>query len=132
VNLNIASTMNFGDDNALRHFFLDHYMVHLDTARAVSAKQGTAYGTIGLQDTLAEDAWIALMREETQVTADALHNWLILHNSIHQGTDAVITPGGLDAPDLSVVNFAKQDQFYDWMYVHQELHNFEQQALGLT
>jgi len=132
MNLDIASTLNFGDEGGLRHFFLDHYTVHLQTANALSVKYSAPFSTIGLMDVLSEDAWVGLTTGRLKQTTPALRDWLILHATIHDTTEQQIVSVGLYAPDLSVVDFSQPGQFYDWMYVHQEMHDYEQQALGLT
>jgi hypothetical protein len=130
VNIDLASTFNFGDVPALRQFFLDHYTVHIQTAQALGTTYGGIFSTTGLFDQLAEDAWVEVMSQRTPASRPLAY-WLILHNQIHQTTEQQIVSAGLNAPDLSIVDFSKEDQFYDWMYVHQEMHDYEQQALGL-
>lgn len=131
MNIDLSSTFNHGDKDAMRHFFLDHYMVHIQTSQALQARFGGSFSTTGLMDALAEDALVQLMGGPGQQTPAVLFNWLILHNIVHQVTEQRIVTLNLNAPDLSIVDFSQADQFYDWMFVHQELHDFEQQALGL-
>jgi hypothetical protein len=131
MNLDLASTLNFGDTDGLQHFFLDHRTVHDQTALALSQRLGRVYSTVGVFDVLAEDSWLALMRQETQAPSRQLLDWLILHSVIHQNTLLALTGETTDI-DLSQVDFAQPDQFYDWMFVHQQVHDYEQAQLGLT
>jgi hypothetical protein len=131
MNLDVASVFPFGDTASLRSFMLDHNTVHLATANALTAKYGGVYSTFGLMDQLAEDAWATAMEMPDTPVSPALQGWLELHNLMHAQTYQRISGVGVTAPDLSLVDFSKPDQFYLWMLVHQEMHDYEQQTLGL-
>jgi hypothetical protein len=62
----------------------------------------------------------------------ALRDWLKLHADMHTQSYALIAGAGTVAPDLSVADFSRAESFNDWMFVHQSMHDFEQQQLGLT
>lgn len=132
MNLDIASSIDFGDSDGLLHFFNDHRFVHEEESIALTAKYGGVFSTFGLFSSLAEDAWINLMRTRQGPPPQALIDWLQVHAFIHDQTYAALAGSGTTAPDLSVVDFSKEDQFYDWMYVHQQMHDYEQQTLGLS
>jgi len=132
MNLDIASTFVFGDTASLRQFMLDHNTVHLQTSGALTKKFGGAYSTVGLIDAQAEDAWAEVMEREEGPMPDSLNGWLELHNLMHNQTYQLLNGVGATAPDLSLVDFSKPEQFYIWMFVHQQMHDYEQQTLGLS
>jgi hypothetical protein len=132
VNLDLSSTFNFGDDRGLRTFLLDHRFVHEQTSNALALKLGGSYSTVALDSALSEEAWVELMRRRQGPVPQALQDWLELHAQIHNQTYELLSGQGTVAPDLSVVDFGKPLEFYDWMYVHSQMHDFEQSSLGLT
>lgn len=132
MNLDLSSSFNYGDDSGLRTFLLDHRMVHEQTAAALSQKYGGSFSTFGLASSIAEEAWIEVMRNKRGPNPQSLQDWLRVHAFIHDITYQTLAGTGTVAPDLSVVDFGSQEQFYDWMYVHQTMHDFEQQTLGLS
>jgi hypothetical protein len=131
VRIDLSATMNFGDNDALQHFFLDHRLIHEQEARAITTRTGQVHSTFGVFDALAEESWLALNSRQTREPSRPLLNWLILHSSVHQNLVAALAGADIQT-DLSIVDFSDADQFYDWMYVHQQYHDFEQQQLGLT
>jgi len=132
MNLGLAAITDFGDVDGLRHFFNDHRFVHEQEAAALSARYGGSFSTFGLFSSLAEDAWVDLMRARRGPVPQALRDWLQVHAQIHTQIYGIIAGNASQAPDLSVADFSKPDQFYDWMYVHLEVHDYEQSFLGLS
>ena len=134
MNLDVISQINFGDAKALRDFFLAHRFVHDQTASALTAKFKLPVSSFGVTDELAERAWIDSMDPNRRgaPTSASLQAWLNIHNTIHVNTYSLLGQSVNDAPDLSQVDFSRQDQFYDWLYTHQTMHDFEQVSLGLT
>jgi hypothetical protein len=137
MNIDLAATTSFNEVQGLRNFLLVHRFVHLETANALTAKYGVPFSTFGIDSQLAEDAWIQAMaagaRGEKGVKQPAsLQDWLNTHAAIHNASYALLAGEGTVAPDLSVVDFSQADQFYDWQYVHQEMHDYEYATLGLT
>jgi hypothetical protein len=134
VNIDLAATINFNDDAGLRNFLFVHRFVHDATAAALTAKYGVPASSFGLASVIAEEAWLSLMKsgKTPQRPPVALQDWLKTHAQIHVATYALLGQTPTAAPDLSVVDFSAADQFYDWMYVHQSMHDFEYASLGLT
>lgn len=134
MNIDLASTFEFGNVPALRDFLLVHRFVHDATAKALTAKYQVVASTFGISGESAENEWAALMRSQQrgQPVPAGLQVWLELHAQIHINTYALLGQNPTTAPDLSVVDFSSPEQFYDWLYVHQQMHDFEQSSLGLT
>ena len=131
MNLDLASTFRFGDAQALAFFFLDHRVVHEQVAAALAAQLGQSITTFDVSSAAAEAEWAEAMSTQTP-GGQALDDWLHFHADIHNTTYQLIFGTGTYPPDLSQVDFSKPTGFYDWMYVHQIVHDYEQQALGLT
>jgi hypothetical protein len=134
MNMDLVSTLPYRDANALHDYFLVHRFVHEATSGALGVQYQAPGTTFGLSDQQAEEAWINLMGnpDERGAQPPALRAWLDNHNQIHLNTYAVLGGDPDSAPDLSVVDFSSEAQFYDWMQLHQEVHDYEQQALGLS
>ena len=133
MRLDLSSTFDFGDAVGLRCFLLDHGFAHIQTSQALTAKYGGTYTTFGVQRAAAaEDNWVEMMATRRGPPDQAMIDWLALHAYIHQETYQTIGGNGTVAPDLSVVDFSSPIQFYDWMYAHQQMHDYEQGALGIT
>ena len=132
MNLDAASNFSFGDRAALQQFFMAHRFVHEQEATALTAKYRVPQSTFGVSSSAAEEAWASAMRDQDAEAAKspALTDWLQLHATIHNQTYFLLT--GSDAPDLSTVDFSDPGQFYQWMYAHQTMHDYEQSTLQLT
>lgn len=132
MNLDLSSSFSYGDVSGLQTFFNDHRFVHDATANALSLKFGGSFSSFGLYSVIAETAWIQIMKSRRGPMPQALIDWLQIHNVIHNQTYRFLGGTGTVAPDLSVVDFSHPVQFYDWMYVHQQMHDFEQATLGIS
>ena len=132
MNLDLSSGFAFADASGLHSFFLDHRMVHQQTSDALSTRFGGSFSTFGLSSSIAEESWLEMMQSQKGPTPQGLSDWLQIHALIHIQTYQVLNGVGTVAPDLSVVDFSKPAQFYDWMYVHSQMHDYEQSTLGLT
>ena len=135
MNLDIFSQIEFGDGHGVRAFMLAHSLIHDEEAVAIAAQFGVSQSTFAMRNGSAEDAWVARMAErgEKGQIPFALQDWLEWHADIHNQTYQIIGGNaGVQAPDLSQVDFGNAEQFYDWMQSHQQMHDFEQQSLGLT
>jgi hypothetical protein len=132
--IDLAATTGFGDESGLKNFFLVHRFIHDQTAAALTAKFNIAASSFGIFDSNAETEWLKVMKEAKpgQRPPQALSNWLKVHADIHVATYGLLGQSPTTAPDLSLVDFGDQEQFYDWMYAHQQMHDFEQASLGLT
>jgi hypothetical protein len=134
MNIDLAATTGFNDASGLRNFLLVHRFVHLAESQAFQAKFGVTVSTFGIDSQAAEDAWVALMREGAagRPIPAALRDFLQVHAFIHNQSYTLLGQSATLAPDLSVVDFGDAQQYYDWMSVHQDMHDFEYQQLGLT
>jgi len=133
MNIDLFASAEFKDEQAIRAFILAHEFVHLETANALTAKYGVTVSTFGLESPFAEEEWIKSMNSDPgSGTPAALRDWLNFHAYMHTQTYSLLGQNPTVAPDLSVVDFSSEEQFYDWMYVHMEMHDFEYSSLGLT
>jgi hypothetical protein len=134
VNIDLAATTGFNDRSGFFNFMLVHRFVHEQAAAAISAKFGVPFSTFGLSSRLAEEAVAELMAQGKpgQRAPAGLQDWLKVHADIHVQSYTLLGQSPTVAPDLSQVDFGSSDQYYDWMYVHQQMHDFEYQQLGLT
>lgn len=133
MNIDLVSSLNFNDANALRDFMLVHRLVHDETAAKLTSVYGVPQSSFGISSRAMEDAWIELMNGSSQrgTTPFTVRDWLNNHNQIHFNTFLLLGGQPSGATDLSVVDFSSAEQFYDWMSVHQEVHDFEYASLGL-
>jgi hypothetical protein len=133
MNIDLFASTVFGDAQGLASFFLAHRFIHDATAKALTAQFGSAASTFGLSSGTAERAWAELMQGEAGTPPpDALKDWLKYHADIHSESYTLIAGTGTVAPDLSLADFSQEQGFADWMFVHQQMHDFEYQQLGLT
>ena len=133
MNLDAASVFSFGDTLALKSFLLLHRFVHTAEATALTAKFVVPCSTFGLGGSLAEEAWGELMSAgERRPTPPPLKDWLQLHAQLHVQAYTLLGSAPSTAPDLSEVDFSSPEEFYDWMQAHQDMHDYEMAALGLT
>jgi hypothetical protein len=133
VNIDLASTINFGDIPGLRNFWIVHTLIHNAEATAITQKYSQPFSSFGIDSAGAEDAWTQLTQagKPGQPVPPVLRDWLANHAQIHTNTYSLLGQSPTEAPDLSQVDFSSPDQFYDWFYVHQQMHDFEQQQLGI-
>jgi len=133
MNIDVYSQIVFGDTQALKVFFLAHRFAHDQESKALSDRYGGAFSTFGMSSPVAEETWAQMMQEEPpRPTPPPLADWLLFHAAIHNTTFQTIQSIGVVAPDISVADFSSPTQFYDWLLVHQLMHDYERQALGLT
>jgi hypothetical protein len=132
--IDLAASTGFSDQSGMRNFFLVHRFVHDQTAAALTAKFSVPQSSFGITDEIAEREWLKVMADAKpgQPVPAALQTWLKVHSDIHIATFSLLGQTPTGAPDLSTVDFGSQQEFYDWMYAHQNMHDFEQSALGLT
>jgi hypothetical protein len=132
MNLDLVSNLPFNDARALSDFMLVHRLVHLETANALSQQFKVPASTVGIEAQAAEDAWIRLMADKkAPKNPTALRTWLDLHQQIHLATYELLGGDQSSSPDLSQVDFSNESEFYDWLQVHQEVHDYEQSTLGI-
>ena len=112
MNLSPFSDLPFGDDDAWDDFSLAHSLAH-DKIAQVMYSNSNYYETYPLEETPQHD-----------------RNWLLNHQSEHQSIFSLLNLTGL--PDLSTVDFAKQDEFEDWVFLHSQIHTTINAQLGIV
>jgi hypothetical protein len=134
VIIDLSATTSFADESGINNFFLVHRFIHDQTATALTQRFGVSASSFGVFDTSAQAEWIDLMKKKEPGTRppQALAVWLKVHSDIHIATYGLLGQTPTTAPDLSIVDFGSEEQYYDWMYVHQQMHDFEQASLGLS
>lgn len=136
MNIDLAASTAWNDAEGLKSFLLTHRFVHEQTATALTAKYAVPASSFGLGSEAAEAAWIQIMRlgaqGEKEPVPTALQDWLKNHADLHTSAYALLGQSPTVAPDLSLADFSTAQGFGDWMFVHQNMHDFEYQQLGLT
>jgi hypothetical protein len=134
VIIDLAASAGFADQSGMKNFFLVHRFVHDQTANALTARFNVAASSFGVTDQIAEEQWLKTMADAKpgQPAPPALQTWLKVHADIHVATYTLLGQTPTAAPDLSIVDFGSQQEFYDWMYAHQQMHDWEQASLGLS
>lgn len=133
LDLDFATTMRFGDGEALKSFSLSHRLGHAQISDSIASKFNVAVTSFDVGDERARAAWELVMIDPDNAPAqarEALQAWLLLHAEMHQSEYDAIGLGV--AYDLSTVDFSNQEQFYTWMLQHQQVHALEADALGIT
>lgn len=132
MNIQLQSQMLYGDEAGMKDFMFVHRLVHSAVDAYIASKTSGQMPNAALDSGAALDGWLSAMRqdEETKVNQDALQDWLKWHAALHQ--DEYSSLGLGYAPELGVVDFSKEQQFYDWMLAHSEVHDTLNQAAGVT
>lgn len=112
MNISPWTDIPFDDDDAFRDFQLVHGLSH-DRIAAVMYGTSKFYQTYPLYDTPREDS-----------------GWKLDHQTEHQSIFTLLALTGL--PDLATVDFDKQDEFENWMLLHQQVHQRINAALGIV
>lgn len=132
MNIQLVSTMPYGNEAALRDFLLVHRLVHTQVDAAIAAKGGGALPNATLDSDSAATAWVAIMHGEpiSEERQRALTDWMQLHANLHQDEYDRLDLGF--APDLSLSDFSQPRQFYDWMAAHAAVHDTLAAATGVV
>ena len=132
MNLQLQALTPFGHVDGLKDFFFVHRLVHdqVDAVIAVKGQGNMPNATLDSQRAL--DAWVKLMQgeEADAQEQEALTDWLQLHANLHQAEYSALHLGV--SPDLGVVDFAQESQYYDWQYAHSAVHDTLGQATGVV
>lgn len=133
MNIDNDSQFGFGDSDGLAHFFLTHRFVHDQYQPVLQTNFGSSFSTFGIGSSAAEAAWAELMRQPKPVRQipAPLSDWLTLHQRLHDAEYSIIGGTGNIAPDISEVDFSDPEQFYSWLYGHQQMHDYTNNALGI-
>ena len=130
--LDIASAMTYGDDDAMRDFFLIHNIQHQRYA-ALIVTPSVKIPSFDVADEGALEDIIQIFHAHKEghkmpMTA-RLSNWLNMHYELHSGEMGALNLGG--TTDISVVDFGNVSEFSNWLFNHQETHASEDAALGI-
>lgn len=131
MSIDLDSQFPFGDEEGLKNFFLVHRFSHESYETKLQTLYGASFLTLGLSSEAAEEAWAALMRDKKGPPAPEVLDWLQMHAALHTAEYALIGGSGNIPPDLSIVDFSDERQFYDWMQAHQEMHDYTDSQLGV-
>lgn len=143
MNMDLYGLFEWGDEDGVKQFALAHRFAHDAEANALQAQYGAVVTTYAVGGQEIIDPWIGLMRGDFEQMPREMYDWLEAHNANHQnmltliggaaGAPAIVNVlGTASSTDLSMVDFAKPAEMYQWLTLHQQLHTFEQQSLGLT
>jgi hypothetical protein len=130
MNLDVVATINHGDIEGFKQFFLTHLQIHEIESQAAQKRFGLGFSTFGIDSPAAQEAWALAMTEKEEPLQRTLLDWLYWHQAVHARVYQAIV-GATGDLDLSVVDFRDAGQFYSWMFAHQQLHDYEQQSLGV-
>lgn len=138
--LDFYSQMNFGDGTALKDFALAHRLAHQAISSAIADAGEPATSSFDVADGRAHSAWELLMldKDAPGQAREALDAWLQLHADMHQSEYDALNLGDItdsfegQSFDLASVDMTKPDEFYVWMQNHQQIHDTEDNALGIT
>jgi hypothetical protein len=111
VNIDLQCIFNNKDATAWKIFLGDHSFCHSTIGRKVVE----IYNLTPIQYPLSN--------------LIDINDWLLRHNDEHKSIAAII--GISTPPDLISVDFSKEDQFYNWMYNHQAIHDQIKQVIGI-
>ncbi|MBA0084031.1 MAG: hypothetical protein HRJ53_03460 [Acidobacteria bacterium Pan2503] len=135
MNMDFYGYFEFGDADAVRQFVVAHYFTHEAEATALAAQFGRSPGTFNVSGMNIVDEWIGVMDGTIEETPRALNDWLEAHNDNHQSMAEIMgtSVANITGPvDLSIADFSNAEQLYEWLTLHQQMHQFEQVALKLT
>lgn len=133
MNIDYYGIFNFGDEEALKSFVLAHRFTHEAESQAIAAQFGGSINTYDVGSLQIIEPWIAMMRGAIQGMPEELGDWLDLHNANHIAMEAFLPASNLGiSADLSRTDFSDPEQMQEWLFAHQQMHQYEQQQLGIT
>lgn len=123
----------FGDAQGLAQFFFAHRLNHIQIDHQIIVNQlgSPANSTIDSQEAL--NAWIQQMTKPDEINDKAVSlffDWLQWHDNLHQAEYDAFALG--DSPSISQFDPRKPDDFYNWMYLHAQMHETLNQAAGIV
>ena len=124
--------MRYGDRTSLLDFSLVHRLAHAQIDGVIASRGLGSMPDPTLDSGRVMEVWAQLMAPEAALSTEAqrpLTDWLQLHANLHEAEYLALKLG--DAPELSIVDFSNEKQFYDWMFAHAEVHDTLNQATGL-
>jgi hypothetical protein len=136
MNMDVMGYFEFGDAGGVQQFTMAHYFAHDAEAKAIVQQFGQTLSTFNVDGQDIQDDWIGMMDGTIEQMTPALYDWLQYHNDNHQEMLAAISGSNVNfnnqPVDLSLVDFSDPVALYDWLTLHIQIHQIEQQALGLT
>jgi hypothetical protein len=130
VSIRIFTDMPYGNAQALRDFAFAHRLEHIAIDNKIAQLGRGSMPNATLDSEGAMSAWISLMDDDVGVADSALLDWLKWHSALHQAEYEALNLGY--APELDVVHFEDENQFYDWMSVHASVHDVLLTATGVS
>jgi hypothetical protein len=134
MNMDLYGYFVYGDDIGVSQFALAHRFAHEAEAQAIATQfPGQVIPTYDVGAEEIVGPWQQMMADPEAPIPQAMSDWLIIHNTNHQAMLALL-PANADlvAVDLSLADFRDPEQMYGWMTIHQLMHDWEQQSLGIT
>jgi len=123
----------FGDTEGLTQFFFAHRLNHIaiDHAIITNSLGNPANSTIDSQEAL--NSWIKQMNKPDETedkTASILFDWLTWHDNLHQAEYNAFGLG--ESPSINQFDTKNPGDFYNWMYLHAQMHEILNQAAGIV
>ena len=145
MNMDLYGLFEFGDEDGVKTFVMAHRFAHEAEAQAVNQQLQANIGTYGIGGEAIIEPWIQLMKGEREDLPPEIADWLEFHSLNHQailgylglnnstGVGVINVAGSvISTGDLAQADFSDPEQMYQWLTLHQQVHDFEQQALGLA
>jgi hypothetical protein len=112
VNQDDLSYVTFGDIEGLRRFQFENYLQHELFYQALTSR-GVPTPFYPIED----------------IDPSNIDDWLLIHNQMHENLATILN---LNNPfQLLDADFNVEDDFYDWLGVHSDIHVQIAQALGV-
>lgn len=115
----------FKDDDGFRAFWQQHAFRHQVYANRLATVYSVQPVVFDLMDVAALDEILHQIRTGNRDKILATTSWLLMHSQVH--AIELNTVGGGTTDGLTTVDLAKESDFYDWMGIHESLHDFEDQ-----
>ena len=113
MNFDDLSYVEFGDVEGLKRFEFENYLQHQLFFQTLISK-GVATPFYPIQD----------------IDTSNIDDWLLIHNQMHEFLATILV---LDNPfQLLDADINKEEDFYDWLGVHQDIHTQIANALGVN
>ena len=126
--LALESQMPFNSPEALAHWFQSHAASHDSYVPKLSNTYKISPPSVDLLDQGSLQDWAMAMADpQKSKMTPRLMTWLRIHEQLHSAELSVLQ--GTVELGLSTVDFRSQDEFYGWVYDHQQLHDFEDTIL---
>ena len=113
MNFDDLSYVEFGDLEGLKRFQFENYLQHQLFFQILNSK-GISTPFYPIED----------------IDPSNIDDWLLIHNQMHESLATILV---LDNPfQLLDADINKEEDFYDWLGVHQDIHTQIANALGVN